>query len=160
MKPSRLVAIMTAALGAAVTLAAPASAAEIPYGDRYFSIEQCLTAGQGGHVISTKCTSTDLAQRWSAPAIEGEAGNVNTVYQVMNVGSGQCLSSDAAGTISMATCDGEPADLWVRAPGALWQSKLTGLCLQNDESGRVFSNTCDFTYQTDAQRWYVISTGL
>lgn len=160
MKPSRLVAIMTTALGAAVTLAAPASAADIPYGDRYFSIDQCLTAEESGRVISTKCTGTDLAQRWYAPAIEGEAGNDNTVYQVTNVGSGKCLSSDADGAISMATCDSEPANLWVRAPGALWKSKLTGLCLQNDESGRVFSNTCDFTYQTDAQRWYVISTGL
>jgi hypothetical protein len=149
--------------GIAVSGALPASAASTPNtttasitggmvenGDS--QAEVCLAVNSTGAAGGGDCTDYDNPDLyWSALYVNSD----DTVFQIQNTATGQCLSADAQGAVSMASCADTPAQEFNQDGGALLDSEASGLCVNLNETTLALGTaTCDLTGAAENQEWF------
>jgi hypothetical protein len=145
------------ALGVVVTAGSASAASAALVGNEWVNgrYEGCLQ--DNGATVSLAGCDDSTRQQWVGDALKGEPGDEGTVYEMRNVGTGQCLTADGTGPVVMAACSKDVSQGWTEE--SILQNQATDLCVVAESTTDMQQAACDPHYQHDDQRWYVSQVG-
>jgi Ricin-type beta-trefoil lectin domain len=93
---------------------------------------QCLASGNG-NVYTQKC-----------PIRQDQTWTEDMPGPITLLGSGECLTADDSGKVSVTACTGGGSQNWMQSPGssAEIENVSTSQCLTSDGEGNVSTTTC------------------
>lgn len=109
---------------------------------------RCLEETATGGTVLRKCVVEELAQEWLSEAVEGDAGDIGTLYRIHNLGSGDCLDVDD-GDVVTAPCSSSRTQLWSTPP--LVTNGQSDLCITAPTDDEIRMETCggaEYEHQT------------